>query len=193
MCALFLHSFPYRLTSQFSFHLQVFLTFSSNILKIILIVLNFLMLMNLFSGSSSSVFQYEEEDLAVPFYQKLSFIIPVAVSMTTVLVVPIAACCCLRKLNNLQAPRPGRHRKMSTVNLKKITKAVSTTLRFEVMNIFHVVTFMFIENYEKKLKICEKIRKFIYYLVCNATFLVNEYEFSNLRGCLKGKMYNFLV
>lgn len=57
-------------------------------------------------SSSSSVFQYEEEDLALPFYQKLSFIIPVAVSMTTVLVVPIAACCCLQKLNSLQAPRP---------------------------------------------------------------------------------------
>ncbi|XP_054710228.1 cell adhesion molecule Dscam2-like [Uloborus diversus] len=49
--------------------------------------------------------EYEKEDLAVPFYQKLSFIIPVAVSMTTILVVPVAACCCLRKLNSLQAPR----------------------------------------------------------------------------------------
>ncbi|GFT96191.1 titin [Nephila pilipes] len=54
---------------------------------------------------SSSMF--EEEDMAIPFYQKLSFIIPVAVSMTTIFVVPIAACCCLRKLNTLQAPRPG--------------------------------------------------------------------------------------
>ncbi|KFM64021.1 hypothetical protein X975_15548, partial [Stegodyphus mimosarum] len=53
------------------------------------------------------MFQYEEEDLAIPFYQKLSFIIPVAVSMTIIFVVPIAACCCLRKLNSLQAPRPG--------------------------------------------------------------------------------------
>ncbi|GFW45472.1 down syndrome cell adhesion molecule [Trichonephila clavipes] len=53
---------------------------------------------------SSSMF--EEEDMAIPFYQKLSFIIPVAVSMTTIFVVPIAACCCLRKLNTLQAPRP---------------------------------------------------------------------------------------
>ncbi|XP_035208117.1 Down syndrome cell adhesion molecule-like protein Dscam2 isoform X2 [Stegodyphus dumicola] len=58
-------------------------------------------------STSSSMFQYEEEDLAIPFYQKLSFIIPVAVSMTIIFVVPIAACCCLRKLNSLQAPRPG--------------------------------------------------------------------------------------
>ncbi|GBM09150.1 Down syndrome cell adhesion molecule-like protein Dscam2 [Araneus ventricosus] len=57
-------------------------------------------------SASSSMFQYEEEDMAIPFYQKLSFIIPVAVSMTTIFVVPIAACCCLRKLNTLQRPRP---------------------------------------------------------------------------------------
>ncbi|KAG8178977.1 hypothetical protein JTE90_012490 [Oedothorax gibbosus] len=57
-------------------------------------------------SAGSSMFQYEEEDMALAFYQKLSFIIPVAVSMTIILVVPIAACCCLRKLNTLQAPRP---------------------------------------------------------------------------------------